>query len=106
MNWNLLHGNWTFSPNAKTTIKVSATALGANRFSLGFRGIPSMINLNPIITIDEQNADGSFVYERDLIAGQFSNKTVEAKVLRRYRYFDQPRVLLFWHQGFPVAKSQ
>ena len=59
-----------------------------------------MINLNPIITIDEQNADGSFVYERDLIAGQFSNKTVEAKVLRRYRYFDQPRVLLL-HQGFP-----
>jgi Fe(3+) dicitrate transport protein len=100
VNWNLLHGNWTFSPNAKTTIKVSATALGANRFSLGFRGIPSMINLNPIITVDEQNADGSFVYERDLIAGQFSNQTAEAKVLRRYRYFDQPRVLLFGIKAF------
>ena len=100
VNWNLLHGNWTYSPNVKTTIKVSATALEANRFSLGFRGIPSMINLNPIITIDEQNADGSFVYERDLIAGQFSNRTAEAKVLRRYRYYDQPRVLLFGIKAF------
>ena len=100
VNWNLLHGNWTYSPNVKTKIKVSVTSLEANRFSLGFRGIPSMINLNPITTVDERYADGSFVYERDLIAGQFSNLTAETKVLRRYRYHDQPRVALFGIKAF------
>jgi Fe(3+) dicitrate transport protein len=102
VNWNLLHGNWTYSPNLKTTIKVSATALEASRFSLGFRGIPSMINLNPILTIDERNTDGSFVYERDLIAGYFSNRTVEAKALRRYRFQGNPRAFLF---GVKVFES-
>ncbi len=100
VNWNLLHGNWTYSPNVKTKIKVSVTSLEANRFSLGFRGIPSMINLNPITTVDERYADGSFVYERDLIAGQFNNLTAEAKLLRRYRYYNQPRVALCGIKAF------
>tara|TARA_B100000900_G_scaffold378246_1_gene362261 strand:+ start:13671 stop:15908 length:2238 start_codon:yes stop_codon:yes gene_type:complete len=101
VNWNLLHANWVYTPNSKTTIEIKTTALQAERLSLGFRGIPSMINLNPILTIDEQNADGTFVYERDLIAGQFNNQTLEAKVLHRYRYKGgQPRVMLFGMKGF------
>ena len=100
VGWNLLNLNWTFTPSPLTTLSVQAVALEAQRYSLGFRGIQSMLNLNPILTVDEQNPDGSYVYERDLIAGSFSNRVVEAKILHRYFSMGLPRVALFGVKAF------
>ncbi|MCR9155145.1 MAG: TonB-dependent receptor plug domain-containing protein [Bacteroidetes bacterium] len=94
VNWQLyaLKHSWKWS--AKDELFSQVFALSAKRQALGFRGLPQNFNQNPILSIDEQDADGNFLYPRDLMRGVFSNWGMETKWLRKYRKGDDARVFL------------
>lgn len=100
VNWQLLQAKMElrFSPNATWTL--SATGLSAQRNSLGFRGVPGLLNANPIAAIDEQLPGGTYIYPRDLISGTFRNLNVETKYLHRYLTGGQRNVFLVGAKAF------
>lgn len=81
-----------FSP--QTDLSVTVFGLDAGRNALGFRGTPGSLNTNPIVDLDEQNPDGSYVHPRDLIKGTFQNWGVETRLLSRYKLRGKDAVFL------------
>lgn len=60
-------------------------ALDAFRKAVGFRGDPLAEEPN-VFNGDEQNNDGSYVFSRDLIVGNFRNYGVETRFLSSYKF--------------------
>ena len=70
--------------NPKLKFSSQIYTLNASRKALGFRGIPGLLNSNPITVADEQDGQGNYIYPRDLIEGDFKNIGVENRLLARY----------------------
>lgn len=105
VNWNLfaLHHQW--KPNPQTEWNSQVFALHAARQAVGFRGLPQIFNANPILAMDEQDAEGNFLYPRDIIDSRFENFGAETRFLKRYRLssFDNPWV---WLLGAKYYRAQ
>lgn len=84
VDWQLYQARLNHKFSASTTLSTTATALVASRQSLGFRGVPGLLNSNPISAIDEREPEDGYVYPRDLISGTFNNLNFESKLLHRY----------------------
>lgn len=94
VDWRLYSLKINHSFNEQTELDINFFGLNATRDALGFRGIPSNLNSNPITEVDEQEPDGSFVYPRDLIKGKFRNWGIETRLLRRYKFWKKDAVML------------
>lgn len=81
VDWNLYSTrlDHTFNNDARASIQLSY--LNASRRSVGFRGDPSQLNQNPIIALDEQDVDGTYILPRDIINGIFQNVALESKYI-------------------------
>lgn len=108
VDWQLyaLKHQWKLS--AKDEIFTQLFALDAQRNAVGFRGLPQTFNQNPITSPDEQDADGNYIYPRDLMRGSFENWGLESKWIRKYRQGDRARVLLLgvkYYQAYNQAQQ-
>lgn len=94
VDWKLFNLTFEHKFSSMTDFSLNLFGINAERFALGFRGNPTNLNGNPITEVDEQLPDGSYIYPRDLIAGEFRNWGVEPRLLHRYKISDQDAVLL------------
>ena len=94
VDWQLLSLRLNHKISDQTTFSLSTTFLAAERQSLGFRGVPGLLNTNPITAVDEREPEDGYVYPRDLISGTFRNANLEAKLLHRYTTGDQRNIVL------------
>jgi len=81
VDWNLYSLRMDHEVDTKTKVSVQFSYLDASRKSVGFRGNPSQLNENPITALDEQNVDGNYILERDIINGTFRNIALESKAI-------------------------
>jgi Fe(3+) dicitrate transport protein len=80
VNWNLLNLDWTYQISENTKWQTLVTALSASRDAIGFRQ-------NRISIPD----DGG---KRDLLKGQFTNLTLESRLMHHYQLFGKRQTLL------------
>ena len=100
VDWQLFSLRLNHNLSDQTTFSASATVLSAARQSLGFRGVPGLLNTNPITAIDEREGEDGYLYPRDLISGTFRNANLEAKLLHRYISAGQRNVVLIGGKAF------
>ncbi|MEQ8628841.1 TonB-dependent receptor [Ekhidna sp.] len=94
VNWKLYALKLEHKLSSRSDLSLTLFGLNAERNAVGFRGDPRELNTNPILQEDEQESDGSFIYSRDLIRGQFRNWGAEARFLTRYAFGKKDAVLL------------
>ncbi|SNS52747.1 Fe(3+) dicitrate transport protein [Ekhidna lutea] len=94
VNWKLYALKLEHKLTTRTDLSLTLFGLDAERNAVGFRGDPRELNANPITQEDEQEPNGSYVYSRDLIRGQFQNWGAEARFLTRYALGRKDAVLL------------
>ena len=103
VNWNMINSRFKYEVSSATLITAKVTFLKAARQSIGFRGVPGLLNTNPISAIDEiSTVDSSYVYPRDLISGQFNNRSFESKILHKYLIKDRRSA---FSMGIKIYKS-
>lgn len=102
VDWKLISAKLNYEISENAEFSLSLFGLNAGRNSVGFRGNPINLNSNPVIEIDEQNPDGSYVLPRDLIKGKFRNGGAEARFLSKYRIGNKDAVYLI---GAKIYKS-
>ncbi|MDO6803135.1 TonB-dependent receptor [Wenyingzhuangia sp. 1_MG-2023] len=88
-------------------LTVSVFALDASRKALGFRGNPSNIGsivFNPVG--DEQDANGNYVFNRDLIVGNFKNYGIETRFLSSYSLGNNTNYYLLGGKLYKANNSQ
>jgi len=88
VNWKLFSAKFQHNFTTTRKLEVSLFGLDARRRSIGFRGNPSVLNANPITSIDEQDSNGNYISPRDLIDGEFNNVGAEIKFLDNYSLKD------------------
>lgn len=105
VNWNLfaLHHQWKPSPQCEWNSQIFG--LNATRKAVGFRGLPQVFNTNPILAIDEQNAEGNYVHPRDIMEARFENFGAETRFLKRYRFAQQTNPWV-WLIGAKYYRAQ
>ncbi|MCK8522718.1 TonB-dependent receptor [Aquimarina sp. D1M17] len=94
VDWKLFSLKLEHKFSEKTDFSVNLFALDASRKALGFRGIPTDLNSNPITAPDETDVNGVFVTPRDLIVGNFRNWGAETRLLHRYDLLGRESVFL------------
>ncbi|MBQ0735951.1 TonB-dependent receptor domain-containing protein [Aquimarina celericrescens] len=94
VDWKLYSLKLEHQFSEKTDFSLNFFGLDASRSALGFRGIPTDLNTNPITADDEVDANGNFVNPRDLIVGNFKNWGAEARLLSRYNILGKESVFL------------
>ncbi|WP_378185170.1 TonB-dependent receptor domain-containing protein [Aquimarina sp. W85] len=94
VDWKLFSLRLEHQFSEKTDFSFNIFGLDASRSALGFRGVPTNLNANPITAVDEVDSQGDFVTPRDLIIGNFQNRGAEARLLSRYKILDKKAVFL------------
>ncbi|MDY8137803.1 TonB-dependent receptor [Aquimarina sp. 2201CG5-10] len=94
VDWKLFSLKLEHEFSEKTDFSLNLFGLDASRKALGFRGIPTDLNSNPITAVDEIDPQGNFVNPRDLIVGNFRNWGAEARLLSRYNFLGKESVFL------------
>ena len=94
VDWKLLNVKLQHEFSPLTKLSVSLFGLDAERNSVGFRGNPLELNVNPITSLDEQDSDGNFILPRDLILGGFNNVGGEVRLLHNYILKNKKAVFL------------
>lgn len=96
VDWKLYSVRVDHSFNNKSDLSLNVFGLDAERNALGFRGIPGVDGLNrsPVEQEDEINEFGEYVYNRDLIKGNFNNWGAELRFLSRYKLFGNDAAFL------------
>ncbi len=94
IDWRLYNLKFKHDFNPRSALTFQVFGLDASRNSVGFRGNPIRLNENPITALDEQNLNGDYILERDLIRGQFQNYGSELKFLQKYKLMDTSSVFL------------
>ncbi len=105
VDWQLYTLKYRWEPSPQDLVESQVFSLNAQRNALGFRGLPQAFNLNPISTVDEQDAQGNYVHPRDLIKGRFFNWGTESRWLHRYKQNQQRRVLLIGAKYYQAENS-
>ncbi len=94
VDWKLFSLKLEHEFSEKTDFSLNLFGLDASRRAVGFRGIPTDLNSNPITVEDETDVDGNFVNPRDLIVGNFNNWGIEARLLSKYNLFGKESAFL------------
>lgn len=94
INWQIYQLAYVKEFSTRTKFSWQLSGLNAKKDALGFRGSPINLNGNPILELDEQHPDGSYVNPRDLIRGTFRNIGSEARLLHRYTLKDRMQMVL------------
>ncbi|MFL1896938.1 TonB-dependent receptor domain-containing protein [Aquimarina sp. 2-A2] len=94
VDWKLFSLKLEHQFSEKTDFSFNLFGLDASRSALGFRGLTTNPNANPIKAPDETDAAGNFVTPRDLIVGDFQNWGAEARLLSRYKFLGEESVFL------------
>ncbi len=94
VDWKLYSLKLEHQFSEKTDFSLNFFGLDASRSALGFRGIPTDLNANPITAVDEVDVNSNFVNPRDLIVGNFKNWGAEARLLSRYNILGKESVFL------------
>ena len=105
VNWKLYALKLEHKLSTRSDLSLTLFGLDAERNAVGFRGDPRELNANPILQEDEQDTDGSYVYSRDLIKGQFRNWGAEARFLTRYGLGRKDAVLLIGSKYYHANNS-
>ncbi|WP_103068753.1 TonB-dependent receptor domain-containing protein [Aquimarina sediminis] len=105
VNWKLFSLKLEHQFSDKTDFSVNLFGLDASRKALGFRGNPFLLNSNPITDVDEVDAQGNYVFPRDLIIGNFRNWGVEARLLSRYNLLGKESVFLIGTKYYQAANE-
>ncbi|ANW96005.1 TonB-dependent receptor [Wenyingzhuangia fucanilytica] len=86
VDWKLYNLKFEHQITDASKLTVSLFALDAYRKVVGFRGNPILLEPNLFDPNgDEQNNDGSYIFNRDLIVGDFRNYGAEARFLSSYQ---------------------
>lgn len=80
VNWNLLNLDWTDQISTNTKWQTLVTALSASRQAIGFR--PNRV------------AQPDYGGARDLLKGQFTNLTLESRLMHHYQLFGKRQTIL------------
>jgi Fe(3+) dicitrate transport protein len=80
VNWNLLNLDWTDQISANTKWQTQVTALSASRQAIGFR--------------PNRASQPDYGGERDLLKGQFTNLTLESRLMHHYQFFGKRQTIL------------
>ncbi|MDF1695451.1 MAG: carboxypeptidase-like regulatory domain-containing protein [Saprospiraceae bacterium] len=102
VDWRLISTTLNYKVSEKSEFNLTLFGLDAQRNSVGFRGNPINLNGNPVIEIDEQANDGSYLLPRDLLKGTFKNGGAEARFLSKYKIGSRDAVFLV---GAKIYKS-
>lgn len=94
VDWKLYNLKYEHELNEKSRFGLSVFALDAARKALGYRGNPLQLNENPILALDEQDAEGNYIHPRDLILGDFRNHGAEGRYIVENKLFDKQVVSL------------
>ena len=105
VDWKLFSLKLEHKFSSKTDFSLNVFGLDASRKALGFRGLPTDSNSNPISVADETDAEGNFINPRDLIVGTFQNWGAEARLLSRYALFNQESVFLIGSKFFKATNE-
>lgn len=105
VDWKLFSLKLEHEFSNKTDFSLNVFGLDASRKALGFRGLPTDLNSNPISVVDETDAEGNFINPRDLIVGRFQNWGAEARLLSRYALFSQESVFLIGSKFYKASNE-
>ena len=105
VKWRLYALKFEHKFSQQTDLSITVFGLDAERNALGFRGTPSSLNTNPITDIDEQEVDGSYVFSRDLIRGEFQNWGTEIRLLSRYQFRGKEAVFLIGTKAYQANNT-
>lgn len=105
VRWNLLSLQWAQRLSDRSKFTLMLNGLHAGRGALGFRGVAGQLNTNPVLALDEQNAQGQYIHPRDLIKGLFRNLNAEARFLQRYRLLNRRAVWLLGGKYYHAANT-
>ncbi|NIJ45677.1 Fe(3+) dicitrate transport protein [Wenyingzhuangia heitensis] len=107
VDWKLYNFKLEQQITDASKLTVSLFALDASRKAVGFRGDPTaekpaIFNTNG----DEQNTDGTYVFNRDLIVGNFKNYGVETRFLSSYELGDTTNYYLLGGKIYKANNNQ
>ncbi len=107
VDWNLFSLKLNHRFNKKTQLSFNLFGLYASRKALGFRGnpYPSGLERNPITTVDEKNSEGNYIYNRDLLVGNFKNWGAEIRSLTKYTLGNKNSVFLIGAKYYQANNS-
>lgn len=107
VDWKLFSFKLKHLFNEKTQLSLNIFGLNASRKALGFRGnpYPSGLERNPITIVDEKNSEGNYVYNRDLLVGNFKNWGAEIRSLTKYTLVNKKSVFLIGAKYYQANNS-
>lgn len=94
VNWNLYALKLEHKLSKKTELTLNLFGLNASRKAVGFIANNNFSQPNPFLDIDEQDSEGNFLHERDLLVGEFRNWGTEARLLSHYYINNRESVFL------------
>ncbi|WP_297815040.1 TonB-dependent receptor [uncultured Polaribacter sp.] len=94
VNWNLYSLKLEHAFSERTDFSLNVFGLNANRKAIGFIVNNNFTEPNPFKDVDEQDMDGNFIHERDLLVGEFKNWGAEARLLSHYDIGERASVFL------------
>ncbi|MDE0471799.1 MAG: TonB-dependent receptor, partial [Ekhidna sp.] len=106
VDWKLAALKLEHKISDRSDLSIQFFRLNATRNALGFRGDPGELNANPILQKDEQDAEGTFSFSRDLIKGKFQNWGVETRYLTRYSLGTKNNVFLLGAKYYRANNSE
>ncbi|WP_167899281.1 TonB-dependent receptor family protein [Wenyingzhuangia aestuarii] len=110
VDWKLYNLKLEQQLSDVSKLTVSVFALDASRKAIGFRGLtaPDVEGDTKLFIpgADEQNNDGSYVFNRDLIVGDFKNYGVETRFLSSYAFGDNTNYYLLGGKIYKANNTQ
>ncbi|WP_010135861.1 TonB-dependent receptor family protein [Ochrovirga pacifica] len=107
VDWKLYNFKLEQQLTDVSKLTVSLFALDASRKAVGFRGNPNLIAPNLFnVNGDEQNTDGTYVFNRDLIVGDFKNYGIETRFLSSYTLGNKTNYYLIGGKIYKANNSQ
>jgi Fe(3+) dicitrate transport protein len=107
VDWKLYNFKFNYNFNDVSKLTLSLFALDASRKAVGFRGNPNQVSPNLFSTnADEIDEDGNYVFERDLLVGNFNNYGAEARFLSSYTIGDKKQYYLLGAKIYNANNNQ
>ncbi len=107
VDWKLYNFKFNHNFNEVSKLSLSLFALDASRKAIGFRGNPNQVAPNLFSTnADEIDEDGNYVFERDLLVGNFNNYGAEARFLSSYVINDKKQYYLLGAKIYNANNNQ
>lgn len=106
VDWKLYSLKLEHKLSQRTDLSLSIFGLNAERNAIGFRGDPRDPSVNPVLQVDEQDANGNHVFLRDLLRSNFNNLGAEFRYLTRYKAGKKDVVLLLGSKYYKADNAE